>query len=133
MLSDENDCSIVDENGDLGWYVSTTSDGMARATSICATNPNDECCRSCASNAPVGCPTNDQDSECQKGTYVLNTEDKIDLRCWDQKRRFGIDFLYPTQRYVNALTQKQLCKTRKDLDANLCAEIDLVPNPFSRI
>jgi hypothetical protein len=30
--------------------------------------------------------------------------DNVNLRCWDQKRRFGIDFLYATDRYVTGLT-----------------------------
>src|SRR4029079_13927307 len=34
-----------------------------------------------------------------------NTEDRINLRCFDQKRRFGMDFLYPTDRYVKALSE----------------------------
>ena len=33
-----------------------------------------------------------------------NLSDPVNLRCFDQKRRFGIDFLYPTDRYVNGLT-----------------------------
>ena len=31
--------------------------------------------------------------------------DPINLRCFDQKRRFGVDFLYPVDRYVDGLTK----------------------------
>jgi hypothetical protein len=34
--------------------------------------------------------------------------DPINLRCFDQKRRFGIDFLYPVSRYVDGLTHLQV-------------------------
>ena len=30
--------------------------------------------------------------------------DPLNLRCWEQKRRFGIDFLHPIARYVRGLT-----------------------------
>jgi hypothetical protein len=43
------------------------------------------------------------------------TVDSVNLRCFDQKRRFGIDFLYPIQRYVNALRSPSLCTTSDDL------------------
>jgi hypothetical protein len=55
---------------------------------------------------------------------------------WDQKRRFGFDFLYPTQRYVNALTQGLICPSRTDLDPTQCPDAngdgqrDTVPNPL---
>jgi hypothetical protein len=32
----------------------------------------------------------------------------VNLRCWEQKRRFGIDFLYPIERYRAALTDAQV-------------------------
>jgi hypothetical protein len=47
-------------------------------------------------------------------------EDNINLRCWDQKRRFGIDFLYPIDRYTQAFTQATI--------VNRAGE--LVPNPL---
>jgi hypothetical protein len=42
-------------------------------------------------------------------------EDNLNLRCFDQKRRFGIDFLYPTDRYVNAFSQREIDPDRLDL------------------
>jgi hypothetical protein len=42
------------------------------------------------------------------------------LRCFEQTRRFGIDFLYPTERYVNALTRPYLCFENADLSIEGC-------------
>ena len=114
MLTDENDCSIIDEG--QGWLVGLqTNDGapfqMPRATEACAADPNNACCRSCASNEaggpPAGCGALTADPECAKGSLTL-MEDNLNLRCYEQKRRFGFDLLYPTQRYVNGLTATEV-------------------------
>ena len=110
MFSDENDCSIKDAG--QGWLVGTTalngnSFHMPRATSVCDTNPNDPCCGSCASTLP-GCPASASDPACHQGAFYGADEDNLNLRCFEQKRRFGVDFLYPTQRYVDGLTQLQV-------------------------
>jgi hypothetical protein len=108
VLSDENDCSIMDSG--VGWLAAqgTLNDApfhLPRATSICATNPNDPCCVSCAAqDAPVECSIA-SDPECNKGSPYDELGDALNLRCWEQKRRFGIDFLYPIQRYVDGLTK----------------------------
>ena len=109
MLSDENDCSIRDDG--VGWFVGATNH-MPKATAPCAANPNDPCCRSCAQNEtspPGNCQALDQDPVCMgaaKGSYNTwdNLNDSLNLRCYNQKQRFGFDLLYPTDRYVNALT-----------------------------
>ncbi|MEZ4225432.1 MAG: hypothetical protein R3B13_31055 [Polyangiaceae bacterium] len=100
MLTDENDCSIRDDG--QGWLISLASPGLPRSTSACLTNPDDQCCTSCGAPAPGGCADHATDPECSKGVYS-GPEDHVNLRCWDQKRRFGVDFLYPIQRYVQAL------------------------------
>ena len=109
MLSDENDCSIRDDG--VGWFVGATSH-MPKATQACATNPNDPCCRSCAQNEsspPAGCPALGADPVCMgaaANSYNTwdNLHDSLNLRCYNQKQRFGFDLLYDTGRYVNALT-----------------------------
>jgi hypothetical protein len=116
MLSDENDCSIRDDG--YGWFVSTTDSPMPRSTSQCDANPNDHCCRSCGQKEldgpPKGCPALTADPICKNivgaATYATWGEphDSINLRCYDQRRRFGFDFLYETSRYVDALTKKTL-------------------------
>ncbi len=114
MLTDEDDCSISDTG--LGWLVAR-QDHMPRATAACATDPNSPCCRSCAlheSSPPPGCQAIKVDPSCNQGAFT-NKEDALNLRCFQEKRRFGLDLLYPTQRYVNALTQRQLCPDNPDL------------------
>jgi hypothetical protein len=124
MLTDENDCSVI-EDGQY-YFANQLSSGsgqfhLPRARSECATNPNDPCCKSCG-EAQDGCPA---DPSCDEGGGVLTTlDDAINLRCWEQKRRFGIDFLYPVQRYVNALTQPMLDPAQYDLAGSA------VPNPI---
>jgi hypothetical protein len=127
MLSDENDCSFVTEQGFIGAYGAVTNVGhtLARGTSQCAQDPNNPCCRSCATSDP-NCPATDAQCELPADPLL----DKVNLRCWNQKQRFGIDFLYPTMRYVNALKSQTICKDRWDLDPNACQETGLVQNPL---
>jgi hypothetical protein len=120
MLSDENDCSIRDDG--QGWFL-TSTDGkgsplrMPKATAVCASDPNDPCCRSCGSNEttpPKGCGKLSDDAVCKLvpagQSYVSwdGPNDSTNLRCFDQKKRFGFDLLYPTSRYIDALTKPTL-------------------------
>ena len=102
MLSDENDCSIRDSG--YGWLA--TDDTLEVATQACERDPNDRCCTYCGfASAPAGCPALETDPNC-----AAHTLDKAkNVRCWDQKRRFGIDLLYPTSRYSTALDSVELC------------------------
>ncbi len=118
MLSDKNDCSVVDTG--YGWMVAS-GDPMPLATSACATNPNDPCCQSCAeTTAHAGCPAIASDSVCRAASRPVE-KDAAGLRCWDQKRRFGVDLLYPTKRYVEAL---------KSPTVERRSTLELVPNPL---
>jgi hypothetical protein len=125
MLTDENDCSTK-EFGSF-YYVNQLRNGatpvrMPRARAVCATNPNDPCCKSCGQSLD-GCPPDPTCTDPNGGSgpaLLSDTEDNINLRCWDQKRRFGIDFMYPIDRYTQAFTQKTIA----DRNGNL------VPNPL---
>jgi hypothetical protein len=103
MLSDENDCSIQDEG--YGWLIARSAP-MYRSTLACHTNPNDPCCQSCAeATTHDGCPAIATDTQCALGNTLPAVEDDLNLRCFQQKQRFGFDLLYPVQRYIDALTQ----------------------------
>lgn len=108
ILSDENDCSIRD--GGQYYYAAQGVDALGqifrlpKARSECALNPNDPCCASCAQTAPAGCPPTESDLNCQ-GPAPTELDDPINLRCFDQKRRFGFDFLYPIERYIRGLNE----------------------------
>jgi hypothetical protein len=103
MLTDENDCSIRDD-----WYgnwIANSSNRLPRATSACAKDPNDRCCLPCQATVE-GCPDPKTDAACAAGNSLKDEqEDPHNLRCWENKRRFGYDFLYPTSRYIDGLTQ----------------------------
>jgi hypothetical protein len=124
MVTDEDDCSIK-EVGQFFYAAQLKSlNGMAfhlpRPRVECLANPNDPCCLSCG-QSQGSCPT---DPSCLDGNMVVkpltDLEDPTNLRCFDQKRRFGIDFLYPIDRYTTALTSKKV--------PNRTGE--LVPNPI---
>jgi hypothetical protein len=125
LLSDENDCSIVDSG--VAWFVGASSH-MPMATAACAADPNDHCCRSCAQNEehpPSGCAPLTQDPVCMgaaAGSYQTwdNLHDSLNLRCFDQKRRFGFDLLNPVWRYSVGLTNPQVYNQAGKL----------VPNPL---
>ena len=118
-LTDENDCSIR-EYGQF-YFAAQTMDPakpnkaihLPRARSECAQDPGHKCCLSCGQNQG-DCPF---DPNC---TTLPAGEDPPALRCWEQKRRFGIDFLYPLDRYLTGFTGSVL--------PNRTGE--MVPNPI---
>ena len=117
LLTDENDCSLNDVGksfnaAQIGTQQSPVT--LPRARHECATDPDDVCCKSCSAS-PGSCPP---DPTC--GEPAKAQEDPVNLRCFDQKRRFGIDFLYPLDRYTSALTRATV--------PNRAGE--LVPNPL---
>ncbi len=108
MLSDEDDCSISDRG--FGWLLSDESRSRPRPTSACASDPESSCCRPCTSTEsapPAGCTSIADDPACSPAEYppANSDEDRRNLRCFDQKRRFGMEFLHPVQRYVDGLQQ----------------------------
>ena len=116
MLTDENDCSII-ESGQY-YFAAQLKAGssefhLPRARAVCAVNPADPCCKSCG-QSQADCP---DDPTCGTDGIEMLTqlEDPINLRCFEQKRRFGIDFLYPLQRYVNALREPMIDVAQRDL------------------
>jgi hypothetical protein len=103
LLSDEDDCSTRDGGQ---YYLSNqalsgnTTFHLPRPRHECAANPSDPCCASCGQPAPTGCAPS---TDCSLPGFD-EQEDPLNLRCFDQKRRFGIDFLFAIDRYVDGLT-----------------------------
>lgn len=118
VLSDENDCSVAVE--DQGFLA--LKGPFFRATSICLTAPDSPCCTSCGLPTPEGCTP---DPTCAEQPKYAANEDHPNLKCYDQKRKYGVDFLYPTQRYVNALSAVQI-----DPGAPSYVGLDTVANPL---
>ncbi|NUO49377.1 MAG: hypothetical protein HOV80_11030 [Polyangiaceae bacterium] len=113
LLSDENDCSV--DVGGQG-YLTLGPQPFFRSTTECASDPNDPCCTSCALDIPAGC---DPDPTCgaqgtSSATKYAVFDDHPNLRCFDQKRRYGVSFLYPVARYVNALTRAEIDPAQPD-------------------
>jgi hypothetical protein len=131
MLSDENDCSL--QVGGSNWVVADTRRRMNRASSACDQDPNDACCYMCGLQPPNGCsadPVCDVAPEPSLVGRLTAEADGSNLRCFDQKRRFGYDFLYPTSRYVRALTEYTLCLAHPDLSLEGCPAELRVQNPL---
>ncbi len=109
MLSDENDCSIRD-GGQFYFAAQIYQPGssnpyhLPKPRAACAADPNSDCCRSCGQGPADGCSAENDDCD----GSLSNLEDNINLRCFDQKRRFGIDFLWPIDRYLTGLTAQQV-------------------------
>ncbi len=107
MLSDENDCSFRAEG--YGYYTAAdANNGLSsvRARAVCADNPDDPCCTPCG-DAPEHCP-DDPSCSVPAGTPLPDDKRLINLTCFNQKQRFGVDLLYPTERYVKGLTQREI-------------------------
>jgi hypothetical protein len=136
MLTDENDCSIKEQGQ---FYYAAQQKGanngpfhLPRARSVCDADPNDTCCFSCGQKGPVdndGNPVCPADPACKtadgKDVYHDDLTDNINLRCWNQKRRFGIDFLYPVTRYVDALRSQTVVDRTGQVVANpLFSDLD---------
>jgi hypothetical protein len=141
VLSDENDCSV--KTSGQAWYVlqDNASSPMWRAAESCEADPNNACCYSCGQAPPAGCTAavncGDPNNLREPSDYYVDAgglrdtlADPSALRCFQQKQRFGVDFLFPIQRYSNALTQRELCMTRNDLSAANCASGRILPNPL---
>jgi hypothetical protein len=107
LLSDENDCSVPPTG--KSWGVLTGN--FKRGSDQCQDNPDDACCYNCAlegDEIPDGCADG-----C--GGDLTVDHDSLNTVCWNHKQRFGADFLYPTSRYVNALTLPKIDPDAKDL------------------
>ena len=110
MLTDEDDCSIADSGA--AWLMSAANP-RPRPTSACATDPSSPCCRPCTvdeSGPPPGCLAIADDQACATPEYPATDagDDHRNLRCVDQKRRFGMEFLHPTSRYIAGLTEPMI-------------------------
>jgi len=121
VLSDENDCSIRD--GGQYYLVAQTYQPntanpfhLPKPRAACAIDPADPCCKSCSEPPGSGCSTGQDDCS----GPLSHLDDSINLRCFDQKRRFGIDFLWPIERYVTGLRSAEVA----DRHGNI------LPNPL---
>jgi hypothetical protein len=117
LLSDEDDCSILEEPNQQGFLVGNFA-SMPRGSDACA-HPEDpniyRCCIPCVlldspSFVPnAGCSyAADVACTSSAGHSLTSLEDSVNLRCFRQRQRFGVDFLYPVDRYVTGLGATQI-------------------------
>ena len=120
MLTDEDDCSVRDT--DIAWWQVDSGRGITRASSACDADPNSPCCYSCSFATPSGCTPKQDDPGCcppDAGGGACTVQPLIgpdeererlgqNLRCVDQKRKYGYDYLYPVERYVLGLSSPWL-------------------------
>jgi hypothetical protein len=75
---------------------------MSSGTAECSTDEYSTDCRHCYGNGAQGCVSLanpiGEDPE----------PDPPNLRCWNQKKRFGVDMLYPLQRYIDGLSKTKI-------------------------
>ena len=111
LLSDENDCSFIAEG--QGYFTAEPNSlYKLKARAECAQDANDPCCASCGF-APAACPA---DPSCSEPLSPDHT--RIGYSCFDQKRRFGTDFLYRIDRYVQGLTSTTIPNSAGELVDN---------------
>jgi hypothetical protein len=125
MLSDENDCSF--REGSFYWAGANNAQKLPLARPECADDPNDPCCMSCLQTSDqcpfqAACYVNGDPNQGvayhDKPLVGDTPNDRSNLRCFDQKRRFGIDFLYPVDRYVKAFRDPTITNRKGELVAN---------------
>lgn len=123
ILTDENDCSTMAggsyyPNAGFGYLINEGTFDLPVATKACEENPNDKCCFSCMQghSPPDGCAASA--TICDTSESIPPEYDRTNVRCFEGKRRFGMDLLYPTDRYVNGLLHRQIIDTRDGTIAN---------------
>jgi len=124
MLTDEDDCSGMEgggyyPNAGYGWLVPDIQRRFEVASEECEGNPNDPCCYSCLqSEAPEGCVDSCVRDINGNGVDLETEEDRANLRCFQAKRRFGVDVLYPVQRYVDGLSKPSIVDNQLTTNAD---------------
>jgi len=98
--------------GGQGWafenqsFPGSPNAAAPEGTTICATNPEDPTCTSCAfeqgaANFATICPT---DPPGGTNGYLDPSDDGLNVRFFHMKQRFGLDPQFPIARYVSGLT-----------------------------
>jgi hypothetical protein len=124
MLTDENDCSIAPGDGAARIFNKAR---MVKPRAECSEKgPDDPCCAPCDQAPPECAPQAACTDENGQTARLTAEEDHPDLRCFNQKERFGKDYLYPFDRYVKGLTELHVPDRYGKLTSNpLFMDLDL--------
>jgi hypothetical protein len=104
-LTDENDCSV--RTSGHGYFAFRPAPLMPAATAACETNPNSECCLSCTAS-PESIPASCTAEALACPEAPGETPESYNIRCFDQKRRFGVDLLRSTDIYSQGFTRTRV-------------------------
>jgi hypothetical protein len=99
-LTDEDDCSFRPEGQG---YMMTLNHQLPSATRACDDDPNSDCCVPCTAVPPSGCESDLDLNGCFDPP--ADADEARGLRCFDQKRRFGVNFLRSTEVYSAGFTR----------------------------
>lgn len=98
-LTDENDCSV---RASGQGYLALSNTRLRGATNACDSDPNSECCRPCGAELAASCDADPATNGCADN--MADAYEARSLRCFDQQRRFGVNFLRSTDVYVGGFT-----------------------------
>jgi hypothetical protein len=128
MLSDENDCSIKE----YSYYPIVANQAPLSPppvpTKQCATNPLDACCTSCGLVKSGDKCFGGSGCDGMGGPTFTQETDLVNLRCFETKKRYGVDFLYPIERYTLALSEPRIPDPHQGDGSNTAGP--LVENPI---
>jgi hypothetical protein len=136
LLTDEDDSSADPLALGGGGWVFGENTRLPRATSACQANPSSATCTSCqvAKQCDAKDPTcakikNDPACSTADGMYTAS-EDSINVRFHEMKRRFGVDPQFPISRYVDAFTKNKVPRRDNEhVNGNYAAKADCT-NPL---
>jgi hypothetical protein len=131
MLGDANDCSIRD--GADGYLAGQQLNGGTGepfhpepGRRACELDPASPCCVPCNQKQPSAeCPHDGR--PCQQP--LTAESDPLALRCFHQKQRFGVDFLYDVDRYVQGLTAPTVADRAGQVVTNPIFDPGTAPQP----
>jgi len=114
LLTDEDDSSADPLSFDGTGWVFGDDQRVSRGTSVCTTSPASPECTSCelvrtCNPTDPACAKLKNDPACAVSGGLLDaSEDSLNVRFHEMKRRFGVDPQFPVSRYVDAFTKPKV-------------------------
>ena len=114
LLTDEDDSSADPLSFDGTGWVFGDDQRVSRGTSACASAPASPECTSCelvqtCNASDPACAKLKSDPACAtSGGLLAASEDSLNVRFHEMKRRFGVDPQFPVSRYVDAFTKTKV-------------------------
>ena len=114
LLTDEDDSSADPLSFDGTGWLFGDDQRVSRGTSACTTSPASPECTSCelvrtCNPTDPACAKLKNDPACAVSGGLLDaSEDSLNVRFHEMKRRFGVDPQFPVSRYVDAFTKTKV-------------------------